>query len=194
MPRTSELVLASASPRRAAILRTLGIAIRVQPADVDESLRGGESGAECAQRLARAKAAALPPDGLPVLAADTLVVLEGAVLGKPRDDAEARAMLERLSGRTHEVVTGVCVRSGERMLSGLETTRVRFASLSAVDLDWYVASGEPRDKAGAYHIDGKGSLLIEAVDGSPTNVAGLPVRLVLRLHREAGCAVGLPPA
>lgn len=184
------LVLASASPRRAAILTALGIPFRVVVPSADESLRAGETGAAAAERLARAKADAVGPQDLPVLAADTLVVCDGAVLGKPATPADAARMLRALSGRSHEVVTGVCLASGGVARSGLETTTVTFAALAESDIAWYVATEEPLDKAGAYHVDGRGALFVSAVSGSPSNVAGLPVRLVLRLAREAGLALG----
>ncbi len=183
----SRIVLASASPRRAHILSALGVAFRVRPADVDETLQPGEDGAAAAERLARAKALAIAPsESLPVLAADTLVVCGGRVLGKPGSSAMATGMLRELQGRTHEVVTGVCVSAAGIARSGLERTAVTFAAMSEEQIAWYVATGEPLDKAGAYHIDGLGSLFVSGVQGSPSNVAGLPVRLVERLAAEAG--------
>jgi septum formation protein len=187
------LVLGSASPRRARILRELGVPFRVVVSNQDESPRPGEDGATTVERLARAKALAVAAgETLPVLAADTEVVCDEEVLGKPADEAEARTMLRRLSGRRHEVVTGVCLVNGERVASGVETTRVTFASMSDDEIGWYAATGEPLDKAGAYHVDGRGALFIDGVDGSPSNVAGLPVRLVLRLSHEAGVDLGWP--
>ena len=190
---TPALILASGSPRRAHILRELGVAFRVEVSRVDESLRPGEDGATTVERLARAKALAVA-DGktLPVLAADTEVVCDDEILGKPADEAEARAMLRRLSGRSHEVVTGVCLVDGGGAHSGVERSRVTFAELSEDDVAWYVATGEPLDKAGGYNIHGRGALLIEAIEGSPSNVAGLPVRLLLKLSREAGLDLGWP--
>jgi septum formation protein len=189
------LVLASASPRRARILRDLGVSFRVVVSHEDESLRPGEDGPAAVERLARAKALAVARDEtLPVLAADTEVLCDGHVLGKPADEQDAVAMLRRLQGRAHEVVTGVCVVAGGVARSGVERSVVRFAPMSERELAWYAATGEPLDKAGAYHVDGKGALFVEAVEGSPSNVAGLPVRLLLRLVREAGLDLGLPPA
>jgi len=189
-----KLVLASASPRRARILRDLGITFRVVVSDEDESLRPGEEGAAAVERLARAKAAAVGRrETLPVLAADTEVVCDGHVLGKPGTAEEALAMLARLAGRAHEVVTGVCLLANGACRSGIERTTVRFAPMTDAERAWYVATGEPMDKAGGYHVDGRGALFIEEVTGSPSNVAGLPVRLVLRLAREAGLDLGLPP-
>jgi septum formation protein len=184
------LVLASASPRRAAILAALGIPFRAVTRSVDETLLPGESGAAAAERLARAKADAAAPQDLPILAADTLVVCDGAVLGKPTTPEEAARMLRTLSGRGHEVVTGVCLASGGTSRSGIETTTVTFAAMGEAEIAWYVATGEPLDKAGAYHVDGRGALFVSAVSGSPSNVAGLPVRLVLRLARESGVRWG----
>jgi septum formation protein len=187
------LVLASASPRRARILDALGVAHRVAVSEVTEDLRPGEAPAAAVERLARAKAAAVAArEDLPVLGADTVVVCDGAILGKPVSDAEAADMLRRLSGRTHEVVTGVCLMAGSRTRSGVERTTVTFAALGEADVAWYVATGEPRDKAGAYHVDGRGALFITRIDGSPSNVAGLPVGLLRRLAREAGVDLGFP--
>jgi septum formation protein len=184
------LILASTSPRRAAILGALGIPFRVVEPRVDESLLPGEAGASAAERLARAKAAAVAPQDLPVLAADTLVVCEGEVLAKPAGAEDAARMLRALSGRSHQVVTGVCLAHGAASRSGVETTVVTFAAMAEAEIAWYVATGEPLDKAGAYHVEGRGALFVAAVSGSPSNVAGLPVRLVLRLAREVGVRLG----
>jgi septum formation protein len=163
---------------------------------VPEDLRPGESPAAAVERLALAKAAAVAAreDAPTVIAADTVVVAEGAILGKPASDEDAGRMLRRLSGRTHEVVTGVCVRHGEVARSGIERTAVTFAPLSDADIDWYVRTGEPRDKAGAYHVDGRGALFITRIEGSPSNVSGLPIGLLRRLAAEAGAPLGLPGA
>lgn len=185
------IVLASASPRRAHILRQLGIEFRVVVSDADESLLPGEDGAQAAERLARVKAETVArSESLPVLGADTIVLCDGHILGKPASPEEARAMLGRLAGRTHQVVTGLCLVAGGSVRSGRDATEVRLAALSAAEIDWYVSTGEPLDKAGAYHIDGRGGLFIETVAGSPSNVAGLPVRTLLRLAREAGLDLG----
>jgi septum formation protein len=182
-----QLVLASASPRRARILESLGIAFRVQPSSIDETLLPSEDAFAAAERLARAKALAVAGSTpLPVLAADTLVVCDGAILGKPSSPEHAAAMLEQLAGRTHDVVTGLCVCVRGSMRSAIERTAVTFAPMSDEECAWYVSTGEPLDKAGAYHIDGRGSLFVVSVSGSPSNVAGLPVRLFLMLCREAG--------
>jgi septum formation protein len=189
------LVLASASPRRARILRELGVSFRVEVSRQDEALHPGEDGAAAVERLACAKGLAVArAETLPVLAADTEVLCDGQILGKPADEQDAVAMLRRLAGRAHEVVTGVCVVTGVVVRSGVERSVVRFAPMNEEELRWYAATGEPFDKAGGYHVDGKGALFIETVEGSPSNVAGLPVRLLLRLVREAGLELGFPKA
>ena len=166
---------------------------RVVVSHEDESLVPGEDGPAAVERLARAKAIAVArEEALPVLAADTEVLCDGHVLGKPADERDAVAMLKRLEGRAHEVVTGVCLVADGVVRSGVERSLVRFAPMTDEEVRWYAASGEPLDKAGGYHVDGKGALFIETVEGSRSNVAGLPVRLVLRLVREAGLELGLP--
>jgi septum formation protein len=186
------LVLASASPRRAHILGTLGIPFRVVVSAVDESLLPDETGEAAVERLARRKAAVVAErlssaDGpLPVLGADTEVLCAGRILGKPESEAGALEMLALLAGRAHEVVTGVCVAHRGVLHSGLERSIVTLAPMTEAERRWYVATGEPMDKAGGYHVDGRGALFIESVAGSPSNVAGLPVRLVRRLFLEAG--------
>jgi len=154
----------------------------------------GEAPEAAVERLARAKAAAVAraERALPVIAADTVVVAGGAILGKPASDADAAAMLRRLSGTTHDVLTGVCVVNGAASASGVERTAVTFATLSEAEIDWYVRTGEPRDKAGAYHVDGLGALFIARIEGSPSNVAGLPVVLLRRLAAQVGAALGFP--
>jgi septum formation protein len=186
------VVLASRSPRRARILESLGVAFRVVVTDADETLLPGEEAGAAAERLARLKASCVVGEALPVLAADTLVTCAGRILGKPRDAEEAAGMLRLLSGRAHEVVTGVCLASAGRAVSGVERTTVRFAPLTPEAVAWYVGTGEPLDKAGAYHVDGRGAAFIESIEGSPSNVAGLPVRLVLSLAQELGIALVVP--
>jgi septum formation protein len=184
----TRLILASASPRRAEILTNLGIPFAVSPTDVDETIAPGESGHDAAARLAAEKAAAALArhPGEWVLAADTLVLLDGAVLGKPRDDDQAGRMLASLSGREHRVVTAVHLRKGSAPGTGeIEESRVRIAPLTEQEIRWYVATGEPRDKAGAYAVQGLGARFVESVDGSFSNVMGLPARTVYRLLREA---------
>jgi septum formation protein len=154
---------------------------------VDETRLPGESGAAMVERLARAKAQAVRDHGgLPVLAADTTVVCGERVLEKPANAEGARAMLRMLAGRSHDVATGVCVSHDGALRSGVCLTRVEFAPMSDAEIEWYVASGEPMDKAGAYHIGGQGALFVTGTFGSPSNVAGLPVRLVRELLRLAG--------
>ena len=182
------LVLASASPRRAELLRAAGFDFLIRPASVDESAEAGEPPAALVSRLASAKAAALisdRPDDV-ILGADTVVVLDGGILGKPRDDGEAAAMLARLSGRVHVVLTGIALRQGSRLVSDVETTRVHFAALHAEEIAWYVASGEPRDKAGGYGIQGLASRFVTRIEGSYTNVVGLPIAAVHRALRALG--------
>ena len=179
------LVLASGSPRRKEILRAVGWPFEPIPVAVDESLRDGEPARDYVTRLARSKAeagAASRLFGL-VLGADTVVVVDGEILGKPRDPADARRMLTILNARWHDVLTGVALvraESGETAV-GLETTRVRFAKMSEAEIDWYVKTGEPLDKAGAYAVQGHAALFIEAIEGDYWNVVGLPVRLVYEL-------------
>jgi septum formation protein len=187
------IVLASRSPRRARILRELGVDFEVSVADVDEALLPGESGHAAAERLARAKAERVAASTRrPVLAADTLVLSSGTVLGKPETAEDARRMLRMLSGRTHEVVTGVCLVHRGVTRSGLERTDVTFLAMTEAEIRWYVATGEPSDKAGAYNVGGLGALFVERVTGSPSNVEGLPVTLAQRLAREAGLSLGPP--
>jgi septum formation protein len=184
------LILASSSPRRARILESLGIPFRVLVPNVDETIPEGEDPGAASERLARAKAQAVAPEALPILAADTVVVCEGRILGKPMSSADAAGMLRLLSGRSHEVVTGVCLVSGGVVRSAVDRTTVRFAPMTDAEIAWYVSTGEPLDKAGAYHVDGVGALFVSAVSGSPSNVEGLPVRLVLELFRQAGLRFG----
>jgi septum formation protein len=180
------LVLASQSPRRSEILRQAGIPFTVRVADVDESVLAGESPADYVQRLAAAKAYAIEAaDGETVLGADTTVVIDGEILAKPADAADARRMLARLSGRRHEVLTGICLRRGVEAIRDYVATGVVFAALSDAEIDEYVASGEPMDKAGAYAIQGLASKFVERIEGDYFNVMGLPVALVYRRLQEA---------
>jgi septum formation protein len=180
------LVLASASPRRAELLLAAGFTFEILPSDVDERRRDGELPEAMVRRLAEAKArggASARPDAV-VVGADTIVVLDDEVLGKPADDRDAARMLMRLSGREHVVLTGVSVWHRGRAVTAVERSVVRFSPLSASQVAWYVASGEPRDKAGAYAIQGLASRFVEAVLGSYTNVVGLPVARLCRLLEE----------
>lgn len=182
------LVLASASPRRRELLARLGVRFTVRAADIDETPRLGEAPGVYVLRLAQEKARAAAQPGELVLAADTTVVVDGEILGKPEDDADAVRMLRLLSGREHEVLTGVAVveLETERMVSAVERTAVRMAPLSPEEIEWYVATGEPRDKAGAYAIQELGSLFVTGVAGNQSNVVGLPVPVVYRLLLEVG--------
>ena len=177
------LVLASRSPRRVELLTRAGYEFEVAPADIDERRLDGEPPREMVRRLARRKAAAVAPGrpGAVVLGADTVVVIDGAVLGKPDGDAEAARMLRRLSGRAHEVLTGVALHAADRCRDGVQSTRVVFRALSAEDVAWYLATGESADKAGAYSIQGRASRFVTRIEGSYTNVVGLPMELVGRL-------------
>lgn len=175
------LTLASASPRRAALLREAGIAFDVAAPRVDETVSPGVAPAEAALQLAVRKARAV--DAPLVLAADTLIDLDGAILGKPTDAEDARRMLASLAGRAHAVVTGVALRRGARTLAATERTIVRFRAMAPGEIDAYVATGEPMDKAGAYAIQGGARAFIERVEGPLDNVIGLPMGLVRRLLR-----------
>jgi len=183
--RSVSVVLASASPRRHALLIAAGFACDVDPVDVDEARQVGEAPGAYVERLARLKAtagAARHPARV-VLGADTAVVVGDEVLGKPRDDDDAGRMLRLLSGRSHDVLTGVAIVSGDRTVAAVERTTVWVDPLSADDIAWYVASGEPRDKAGAYAIQGLFSRFVPRIEGSYANVVGLPVATVARLMR-----------
>jgi len=211
------LILASASPRRAELLRAAGYEFETVVADVDERVRDGETPAEYVRRLAAEKSAAVEAalkgcaasdaarsidaagegagaavlvaqpfraaDAV-ILGADTTVVIDGEILGKPRADEEAAAMLRRLAGRRHEVLTGVSIRHGAHEIGRVDSTAVWFSVLTKEDIVWYVASGEGRDKAGAYAIQGLASRFIPRIEGSYANVVGLPVAAVAELLRS----------
>ena len=183
-------MLASRSPRRAEILRAVGWPFEIMVAGVDETLKPNESPDEYVRRLSSAKANAVASrveHGL-VLGADTTVVVDNHILGQPSDGDDARRMLKLLSGRWHEVLTSVAlVRAGGTAtpVEAIETTRVRFAELSDVEIDWYVSTGEPLDKAGAYGIQEKAALFVEEIQGDYFNVMGLPIRLVYELVRRS---------
>ena len=185
--QTPPLVLASQSPRRAELIGRLGLTFETLPADIDESYLQGETPPEHAERLAREKAQKIAADRSEalVVGSDTIVVIDGDVLGKPRDRAHAIEMLMRLSGREHEVCTGIAVAHGGRVESGLERVRVRFRGLDRRACEEYVDTGEPMDKAGAYGIQGFGSALVEGIDGDYFSVMGLPVvRMLLLIERH----------
>ncbi len=183
---TDNLVLASQSPRRADLLTTSGYRFTVEPANIDERLHPGESPSDHVARLAGEKArvvAVSHPDAL-VLGADTVVVVDGDVLGKPESDAVATSMLRRLSGRTHQVLTGVALIGGQRLRCEIASTEVTFRSLRPDEIAWYVDSGEPNGKAGAYAIQGRASRFVTGIVGSYSNVVGLPIALVDTLIRS----------
>jgi septum formation protein len=180
------IVLASASPRRRELLALLGLAFDVAPADVDESWRNGEAPEVHAERLAREKAEAVRRPGAVTVAADTIVVVDGEILGKPADAAEARAMLGRLAGRGHVVHTAIAVAYGGRQASAVVSTGVWFRPLDAAAIAAYVATGEPMDKAGAYGIQGYGAVLVERIEGDYFTVMGLGLARLVDLLGEVG--------
>jgi septum formation protein len=201
------LILASASPRRAKLLRAAGLEFEVLAVDVDETPLPGEPPEAHVRRLAEEKARAAfegRPDAV-VLGADTVVVVDDRILGKPRDAEDAAAMLRNLSGRSHEVLTGVAVLAPAGLNAGLkagghrrlavdvESTRVWFSPLTNDEIAWYVGTGEPMDKAGGYAIQGLASRFIDRIDGSYSNVVGLPVALVYRLIAKSSAITGEIP-
>lgn len=182
------VILASQSPRRRDLLTLIGIEHEVRPANIDETYLPGEEPRAHAERLARGKAAAIAAPGAVTIGSDTIVVVDGDVLGKPADEAEAARMLRRLSGRSHIVMTAVAVDWDGKVGSAVEQVGVTFRALSDDDIEAYIATGEPMDKAGAYGIQGYGAALVERIDGDFFGVMGLPVQLVLRLLEESGVA------
>lgn len=194
MNDTSELVLASASPRRAELLRRIGLDPTIVAADVDESVLPGESPRDYVVRVAADKARSVAPlhPTRVVLAADTAVVLDEEALGKPDDAAHAVAMLERLSGRTHRVLTAVVVMDPAGIEHvALAAATVTMATTSDAERAWYAGTGEPMDKAGAYAVQGLGAAFVERIEGDPTTVIGLPLRTTVELLRVVG--VTWPP-
>jgi septum formation protein len=188
-PLKEKIVLASKSPRRAEILRAVGWELEAIAADIDETRNPNEDAISYVKRLATLKAEKIATNfpGDLVLGADTVVVIGEEILGQPRDDEDARRMLRLLSGRWHMVLTGVALvrfRNPPRVLVEHAATRVRFHEMSADEIDWYVATGEPQGKAGAYAIQGRGALFIEGIQGDYFNVVGLPIRLVYDLSRR----------
>ncbi|MBI1947378.1 MAG: septum formation inhibitor Maf [Deltaproteobacteria bacterium] len=181
--RAMRVLLASRSPRRRELLLAAGLHVEVCPPEVDEAPRDGEPAAAMVLRLAIEKASTVQSSET-VVAADTAVVLDGLALGKPLDLEDAAAMLTRLSGRQHEVLTGFCVRRGRERLATVVKTEVWFRALSPPEIFGYVSTGEPLDKAGAYGIQGLGGALIDRLNGSYTNVVGLPLAEVLAAIRE----------
>jgi septum formation protein len=185
------LRLASASPRRRQLLELIGVPHVVTPADIDETPRAAEPPDEYVVRLAHEKAAAIweRHTDLPILAADTTVVVDGQILGKPESEADAHSMLGKLSGRDHVVHTGIALRTARGTRTDLSTTRVSFAALPPAAIAAYWASGEPSGKAGAYAIQGLGAVFVNGVAGSYTGVMGLPLFETAQLLRAAGIAV-----
>lgn len=197
MSGSLRVILASASPRRRELLTLIGIAHEVRPADVDESVFADEAPAPHAERLARAKAhalAGLHPHAV-IIAADTIVVVDGDILGKPRDVAHAAEMLLRLAGREHTVYTAIAVARDDRTESAVEAVRVTMRAMSEGEVAAYIATGEPMDKAGAYGIQGYGATIVERVDGDYFSVMGLGLRRLVELlarlgvHYEFGAGV-----
>ena len=187
------VVLASQSPRRRDLLTLVGIAHEVRPANIDESYLAGEAPRAHAERLARGKAAAISAPDAVTIGSDTIVVIDGEVLGKPRDETEAASMLSRLSGRSHTVVTAVAASWAGRMLSDVEEVAVTFRSLSPDDIAAYIATREPMDKAGAYGIQGFGATIVERVDGDYFAVMGLPLNRLARLLESLGLVYAFGP-
>lgn len=182
-----EIVLASGSPRRSQLLRQMGLRFRVEPTDADETLPQGSTPAEAVAELARRKAGVAAerfPDAV-IIAADTVVSVGGNILGKPADPADAAAMLRMLSGRRHEVLTGLCVWVAGRAATAVEETRVYFSELDEEEIAGYVATGEPMDKAGAYGIQGRAGVFVHAIEGCYYNVMGLPLSRLKRLLVQA---------
>ncbi len=185
------LVLASASPRRAELLSHLGVAFAIDPPDVDETALPGETPEAYVERVARKKAAARVGPGRIVIAADTVVVLDGQLLGKPADTAEATSMLSRLSGRHHHVLTCAVVATPAQEIVHTDRAEVTFAVLTAEEIEWYVATGDPLDKAGAYGIQGAAGVFVTELRGNLQTVIGLPLRQVVGALRELGFLAGI---
>ncbi|HEX8851477.1 MAG TPA: Maf family protein [Gemmatimonadaceae bacterium] len=182
------VVLASSSPRRRELLALIGISYEVRPADIDESTRDDESPHDYCERLAREKALAISRDtrDAVVIGSDTTVVVDGQILGKPENADDARRMLRTLSGRSHTVLTGVAVARGERVESGVEEVEVWFRALDDAEIDAYIATGEPMDKAGSYGIQGFGATIVERIEGDYFAVMGLALVRMVRLLAKAG--------
>ena len=183
------VILASQSPRRKQLLEMLGLEFTIIPAKGEEVVPAGAGPQETVRALSRQKAAAVAANACEediIIAADTIVWYENMVLGKPRDEQEAARMLSALSGNVHQVYTGVTVRQGDKILSAAECTDVRFRKLSGREIDAYIATGEPMDKAGAYGIQGVACLFVEGIDGDFFNVMGLPVCRLGKMLKELG--------
>ena len=183
-----ELILASGSPRRKELLTQVGLSFSIDKADIDEAQTDGEKAGEYVLRLSEEKARVVAErhKGGVILAADTTVVLDGDILGKPESQAHGVEMLQRLSANTHEVLTGIAVINRSRQESFISSSRVIFREISMDEITWYWKTGEPEDKAGAYGLQGRGSAFVTAIDGSFTNVIGLPLAETLLLLRGFG--------
>ncbi len=188
MPSLRPLILASASPRRVELLRILEPSFSQQPADIDETQRHGEDPKTYVCRMAEEKAAAVAPGnpGSVIIGADTTVVIDGQTLGKPKDRADGIAMLQRLGGRTHQVLTGVCVLHDAGKQTICDQSEVSFVNVSSAQAAAYWATGEPADKAGGYGIQGLGSIFVQRINGSYSGVMGLPLAPLTKLLRVAG--------
>ena len=193
--QTLRVVLASQSPRRRDLLRLVGIPHEVAPADIDERALPEEAPLAHAERLARekARAAAVGAADAVIIAADTIVVIDGLILGKPRDVADARRMLRLLQGRTHTVFTALAVSRGARLESSVESVAVTFRALDDERIAAYIATGEPMDKAGAYGIQGYGATIVERIDGDYFAVMGLAIGLLVELLARVGVSYGFGP-
>jgi septum formation protein len=187
------VILASASPRRRELLSLIGVPHEVRPSNIDESQLDGEPPREHAERLAREKAAVIEARDAIVIGSDTIVVVDGDVLGKPRDEAQAAEMLRRLSGRSHVVMTGVAVRWRGKIASAVEEVGVTFRELTDDEISRYIATREPMDKAGAYGIQGYGATIVERVDGDYFAVMGLALGALISLCRELGLRYDFGP-
>jgi septum formation protein len=187
------VILASASPRRRELLNLIGIEHEVRPANIDESYLSGETPRAHAERLAREKAAAIDAPDAVTIGSDTIVVVDGRVLGKPHDRVHAAEMLRQLSGRSHIVMTGVAVKWRGNLASGLEEVGVAFRALSEEEIERYIDTGEPMDKAGAYGIQGFGATIVDRVDGDYFAVMGLPLNRLARLLETLGLRYDFGP-
>lgn len=183
-----KVILASGSPRRRQLLQLIGIEHEVQPSNIDESIKGKETPRKHAERLAREKASVIArtnPEAV-IVAADTIVVIDRKILGKPANAVDAGSMLSLLNGRNHTVITAVAVARGKKLKSGVEEVHVKFRRLTDDEIDAYIATGEPMDKAGAYGIQGFGATIVERIEGDYFAVMGLPLVRLTRLLAELG--------
>jgi septum formation protein len=192
-PQRPRVILASQSPRRRELLTLIGMTHEVRPADIDETYPAGEAPAAHAERLAREKVTAIKEPDAVVIGSDTIVVIDGDVLGKPVDESDAKRMLTRLSGRAHVVMTAVAVAWQGRIESAVESVNVEFHQLTATEIERYVATREPMDKAGAYGIQGYGATIVRRVDGDYFAVMGLPLQLMVRVMARLGLRYAFGP-